>query len=77
MGAQGPPGPPGKPVCKNTALAKLICNELFVPEPFITADTHYRATYVLRRGHKIYARRSSARVQPSKRPAFSLRTVRR
>ncbi|HJS94488.1 MAG TPA: hypothetical protein VJ741_09505, partial [Solirubrobacteraceae bacterium] len=51
-----PRGPAGKPVCRNTALAKVTCSLLFAPGTWVIESPSTTASYTLSRDHIVYAR---------------------
>jgi hypothetical protein len=59
VGPVGPRGPAGKPVCRNTALARVTCSLLFAPGTWVIESAGTSASYTLSRGHIVYARGTS------------------
>jgi hypothetical protein len=75
-GAQGPAGPPGKVVCRNTAVAKLLCDQLFQPGTWTVAGMAGTAQVALDRHGVVYAR-GTARLLAGRVVSARVRALRR
>lgn len=75
-GPEGPRGPAGRITCRNTAVARLLCDVLFAPGTWQPGDSAGAARFTLSRAGRVHAR-GRATVDRNGRSRVRLRKVRR